>query len=83
MISTPPACEAIDPDGNVIREGMMIVCCREVWIVSRIDIHRGRLVWIVADRTDSAGKKSRLLVGRARLRSIAIIGFQAPKTTYP
>jgi hypothetical protein len=76
--------EAIDPDGNVIREGMMIVCHRETWVVSHIDHFRKPFgLWITADRVREDGRKCRLIVGGKRLRFIQVIGFQAPRVTYP
>lgn len=73
--------EAIDPDGNVIREGMTIVCHRQIWTVTHIDKFSGMLV--VADRIREDGRKARLIVGRKRLRLIHVIGFQSPRITYP
>jgi hypothetical protein len=73
--------EAIDPDGNVIREGMMIVCHRQIWTVTHIDKFGGMLV--VADRIREDGRKARLIVGRKRLRAVHVIGFQSPRITYP
>jgi hypothetical protein len=74
--------EIIDLDGNVIRPGMTIVCFREVWIVASV-AGRGRHQIMVADRIMENGRKCRLIVGRKRLRCVSIIGFQAPKITYP
>jgi hypothetical protein len=75
--------ETIDPDGNVIREGMTIVCQGEVWTVSLICSDNGHCTMIVADRVLKGGMKCRLIVGRKRLRLIHVIGFQSPRITYP
>jgi hypothetical protein len=60
--------EVTDPDGNIIRQGMLVVSGGETWVVGAVTPYLIRL--------DQPGV-SRLL-GRARFRLCHVIGFQHP-----
>lgn len=62
---------AIDNDGNVIREGMMVTSDSDYWVVGFASR------WIVRlDRVNKRGKKMResRFIGRRRLCCIHILG---------
>lgn len=75
--------QCIDPDGNVIKKGMSIVCRKETWVVTGIDCDMFGKILLVADKIMEDGRKKRLIVGHKRLRLVSVIGFQYPVITYP
>lgn len=70
--------EAIDQDGNVIREGMLIIFDRQQLVVKNIAICNGRAELLSAIGILEDGRIGILLLGRNMLRHIQIIGFQSP-----
>jgi len=66
--------ELIDPDGNVIRKEMLVMCDGDMWVVKTVSPYWG----LTATLVNKPGKNQMLLVGRRRLRYVAVIGFQIP-----
>lgn len=64
--------EILDPDGNIIRKGMMVVSGGDTWVVGCVGM-LSRL-----DRVLPDGKRESRLIGRKRLRLVHVVGFQVP-----